>query len=105
MSSIRDAVADLDENQALDEIRRRIKGGEDPERVLTDARRGLQIVGERFNTKRYALIELEMADELFRECVKTVESLTGETYSGHPEKAAGKAASRLSRAKYLGSVD
>ncbi|MFQ6135454.1 MAG: hypothetical protein ACE5KU_06560 [Nitrososphaerales archaeon] len=104
MSSVQEAVADLDESWALNEIRRRIGRGEDPEKVLAEARRGLRIVGERFNAKRYALIELEMADELFRECVKTVKSLTGKTYSGHPVKAAGRTP-RRSRTADLGRVD
>lgn len=104
MSSVQGAVADLDESQALKEIRRRIGKGEDPDKVLEEARRGLRIVGERFNAKQYALIELEMADELFKECVKTIKSLSGKAFSGHPEKAV-RMTPRLSKKTDMGRVD
>ncbi len=76
MSALRDAFADLDEKQTRLAIKQMIDHGEDPKVILDEARRGLQIVGERFEARQYALIELEMADELFRECVKTIEETT-----------------------------
>jgi methanogenic corrinoid protein MtbC1 len=76
MSALRDAFAELDEKQTLLAIQQMIDRGEDPKKILAEARRGLQVVGERFEARQYALIELEMADELFRECVKTVEEIT-----------------------------
>jgi methanogenic corrinoid protein MtbC1 len=104
MSSVQEAVADLDESQALKEIRRRIEKGEDPDKILEEARRGLHIIGERFNAKEYALIELEMADELFKECVKTVKSLSGRALLGHSEKVEGRTL-RLSKKTDMGRVD
>ena len=76
MVALRDAFAELDEKQTLLAIQQMIDHGEDPKEILAEARRGLHIVGERFEARQYALIELEMADELFRECVKAVEEKT-----------------------------
>jgi len=76
-----ESVASLNEKAALDEIRRRVKRGEDASKILGEAREGLRAVGERFNRKEYALIELEMADQLFRECKITLESLNSEESS------------------------
>jgi methanogenic corrinoid protein MtbC1 len=76
MPTLRDAVANLRQEETLLVIRMMIDRGDAPKEVLAEARQGLQMVGERFEAKQYALIELEMANELYRECVKTVEELT-----------------------------
>jgi len=75
MKNLREVFADLDEKAALRIVRSRLKSGEDPEKVLSDLRLGLRKVGERFEARDYALIELEMASILFKECVAEVESL------------------------------
>jgi len=103
MSSIQDAVADLDENRALKEVRRLIQGDQDPDIVVAEIRRGLNIVAERFNSSEYALIELEMADQLFKECINVVESLTGKRYAKHPIGMERR--SRISKTIYQGRVD
>lgn len=83
MSILEKYIADLDEKNALDEIRKQMTNGEEPKKILASAQKGLHIVGERFEKKQYALIELEMADLLFRECVNIIETLSGEKYSRH----------------------
>lgn len=64
--------------------------GEDPKKVLAEIRQGLHIIGERFEAKEYALMELEMATELFKESVKIVENLTDKTYPGSTAETTGK---------------
>ncbi len=86
MSTLENFIADLDEKSALDEIRRQLASGEDSKKVLALAQKGLHIVGERFEKKQYALIELEMADLLFKECVNIIEAVSGENYLGHKNK-------------------
>jgi len=81
MSTLEDFIADLDEKMALSEIRRLIENGVEPKKILAMTQKGLHIVGERFEKKQYALIELEMADLLFRECVNVIETLSGEKYA------------------------
>jgi len=86
MSSLEEFFADLDENHSLDEIKKRIRNGENPDKVLAEVRKGLRAVGERFELKQYALIEIEMAEQLFRICVKTIKELSGENKSSHQNK-------------------
>ncbi len=103
MSALQDAVADLDEKRVLTEIRRRMGRGESADKILGEVQRGLHTVGERFEKKRYALIELGMADELFKECVKTIKEITGKPYPEHPVKTTGRR--RRSRKTGTGRVD
>ncbi len=103
MSFIQDAIDDLDENRALNEIRRLIQGGQDPDIVTAEIRRGLNIVAERFNSSEYALIELEMADQLFQECMNVLESLTGKRYAKNPRGIEKR--SRISNIIHQGRVD
>lgn len=81
MSTLENFIADLDEKSALDEIRKQMTSGKEPKKILAMAQRGLHLVGERFEKKQYALIELEMANLLFKECVNIIENLSGEKYS------------------------
>ncbi|HEY4699762.1 MAG TPA: B12-binding domain-containing protein [Nitrososphaerales archaeon] len=81
MPTFQDAIAELDEKKTISEIKRRIRRGDLPDKILEEIQMGLRIVGERFKSKRYALIEIGMADELYKECLSTIESLTGKNYS------------------------
>ena len=90
MPALEEFFADLDEKLSLNEIKKRMKNGENPEKVLAEARKGLRIVGERFESKQYALIEVEMAEELFKTCVKTIETLSGNKHSNHQDKSADR---------------
>ena len=86
MSILERLISDLDEKGALDEIRKQIIDGKKPENILEETQRGLQIVGKKFESKQYALIELEMADELFRKCVNLIETFSREKYFSQPGK-------------------
>tara|TARA_B100001971_G_C17870417_1_gene372943 strand:+ start:188 stop:490 length:303 start_codon:yes stop_codon:yes gene_type:complete len=77
MSTFEKFFADLDEKLSIKEIKKRIENGENPQKLLAEARKGLRIVGERFEMKQYALIELEMAEELFRICETSIKTLSG----------------------------
>ena len=76
MSTLEKFFADLDEKLSIKEIKKRIENGENPQKLLVEARKGLRIVGERFEMKQYALIELEMAEELFRICATAIKTLS-----------------------------
>ena len=77
MSTLEKFFADLDEKLSIKEIKKRIENGENPQQLLVEARKGLRIVGERFEMKQYALIELEMAEEPFRICATAIKTLSG----------------------------
>ena len=90
MSALEEFFADLDEKLSINEIKKRMKNGEKPEKMLAETKKGLRIVGERFESKQYALIEVEMAEELFKTCVKTIETLSGDKHSNHQNKSADR---------------
>ena len=90
MPTLEAFFADLDEKLSLEDIKKRMKNGENPEKVLAEVQKGLRVVGERFESKQYALIEVEMAEELFKTCVKTIETLSGDKHSNHQNKSADR---------------
>jgi methanogenic corrinoid protein MtbC1 len=61
------AVADLDEDAVFPLIRAELDAGTDPASLLSDARQGLTLVGERFESGDYFLSDLIMSGELFKE--------------------------------------
>ena len=58
------AMADMNESDALSIAREMLEGGEDPLTILGKAREAMEIVGERFGEGRYFLPELVMAGEM-----------------------------------------
>lgn len=63
-------VADLQEQEALDLVRRRIENQEDPLRIVDDCQEGMRQVGERYERQEYYLSGLIMAGEIFREVME-----------------------------------
>lgn len=58
------ALADLKEKEAMEIARRRLESGEEPLVILEDARRGLEIVGERFQKGEYFIPDLIYSGEI-----------------------------------------
>jgi len=61
------ALADLREQEALDVVQARLDAGDDPLRIFDDARRAMEIVGERFSASEYFIPELVYAGEILKE--------------------------------------
>ena len=61
------ALADLREDEALDLVRARLDAGDDPLAIFDDARRAMEIVGERFAASEYFIPELVYAGEILKE--------------------------------------
>jgi 5-methyltetrahydrofolate--homocysteine methyltransferase len=61
------ALADLREEEALALVRGRLDAGDDPLRIFDDARRAMEIVGERFAAAEYFIPELVYAGEILKE--------------------------------------
>jgi methylmalonyl-CoA mutase cobalamin-binding domain/chain len=76
-----DRIAELDEEGALAEVRRRVAAGEDPLRIVDDCQRGMRFVGEHYQSGRYFISGLIMAGEIFGEAVDTVAPLLPDTIS------------------------
>ena len=75
MSRARDlveAIADLQENQALDIVRSRLSTGEDPLVIIDDTRQATEIIGKRFADGEYYIPELVYSGEILKEITDLV---------------------------------
>ena len=59
-------LADLKEKEALKIVEDRLRGGEDPLKILDDARRAVEIVGKRFADGEYFIPELIYSGEILK---------------------------------------
>jgi methanogenic corrinoid protein MtbC1 len=67
------AIAGLKRDQVVETVRRRVEEGEDPKRILDECRRGMEVVGERYERGDYFLAELLLAGEIFKEVTVALE--------------------------------
>lgn len=65
-------LADLKEKEALKTVEDRLNAGEDPLKILDDARQGIEIVGKRFANGEYFLADLVYSGEILREITDIV---------------------------------
>ncbi len=66
------ALADLREDEALALVKARLDAGDDPLVIFDDARRAMEIVGERFSASEYFIPELVYAGEILKEIAALV---------------------------------
>ena len=66
------AISDLEENEALSITRDRLDKGEEPQLILDESRKGMEIVGQRFSEGTYFLPELVFSGEIFKEVAEMV---------------------------------
>jgi len=59
-------LADLKEKEALKIVKDRLSAGEDPLKILDDARRGMEIVGKRFADSEYFIPDLVYSGEILK---------------------------------------
>jgi methanogenic corrinoid protein MtbC1 len=65
-------LADLKEKEALKIVEDRLSAGEDPLKILDDARRALEIVGKRFSDCEYFIPDLVYSGEILKEITDMV---------------------------------
>jgi len=75
-----DAMADLDEDIVLAEVKAQKQNGTPALDIISDLQEGIGIVGDRFQKKEYFLSELIMSGEVFNEASEILGGLGG--YSG-----------------------
>jgi len=63
---LRSTLADLKEKEALEIVRERLNASDDPIVILDDARRGMEIVGERFADGQYFIPDLVYSGEILK---------------------------------------
>jgi methylmalonyl-CoA mutase cobalamin-binding domain/chain len=80
MSQLTNAIADLNEDEALRIVRQRLEAAEEPMTLVEECRRGMDIVGERYKSNEYFLGELIMSSTIFKEAMALIEpKLNGDT--------------------------
>ena len=65
-------LADLEEKEAVETVQSRLNTGDDPMDILRDARRGMEIVGQRFSSGEYFIPDLVYAGEILKEITELV---------------------------------
>ena len=65
-------LADLKEKEALEIVQNRLNTGDDPLRILDDARRALEIVGKRFSDCEYFIPDLVYSGEILKQITDLV---------------------------------
>jgi methanogenic corrinoid protein MtbC1 len=68
-----DLFLTLKRDAVLEIVERRLGAGEDPLRILDDCRRGMTLVGERFQQGDFFLAELILSAEIFKEATAVIE--------------------------------
>jgi len=64
--SLVEAIADLQEDEAIRIVKERLDRGEEPLSILEDGRKGMEAVGKRFAEKEYFLPELIYSGEILK---------------------------------------
>jgi 5-methyltetrahydrofolate--homocysteine methyltransferase len=70
-------LVELDELETLDLVKKELKAGSDPMKILEACRKGMVRVGERFDKGEYFLPELIMAGEIFNEVTEILQPVLG----------------------------
>ena len=68
-----DLILNFKRDAVLQTVEKRLAAGEDPLRVLDDCRRGMTMVGGRFQEGDYFLAELLLSSEIFKEVTAIIE--------------------------------
>ncbi len=66
------AIAELKENDAIKMTQDKLDGGTDPNNVLMEAKKGMEIVGARFADGTYFLPELIYSGEIFKQVAEII---------------------------------
>lgn len=77
------SVADLEERDVLEMVRRRLQEGDNPLAIVEDCQEGLRQVGIRYEKREYFLAGLIMAGEIFREVMELVQPVIEEQLTGN----------------------
>jgi methanogenic corrinoid protein MtbC1 len=67
-------LADLKKNDALGIVKDRLDTGDDPLSILDDARKGMEIVGQRFANSEYFIPDLVYSGEILKQITDMVKS-------------------------------
>ena len=77
--TLAEALVDFDQDFVLGEVNRQLNGGEEPIQIVRELQKGMNLIGERFNTGQYFLSELLMSSDLFTKTMNIIEPRLAET--------------------------
>jgi methylmalonyl-CoA mutase cobalamin-binding domain/chain len=66
-------IAEVEEEETLEEVRRALDDGADPLALVESLREGMMVVGDRFEAKEYFLPDLIIAAEIFKGAIALLE--------------------------------
>jgi methanogenic corrinoid protein MtbC1 len=72
-SDLAGLLSDLKEQEALDTVKKKLAEGDDPMKILADAREGMSIVGDRFSSGQYFIPDLIYSGEILKGIAQLVE--------------------------------
>ena len=72
MAGIADAMAALDKDKLLAEVKAEIAAQRDPLEIVEEARKGLEHVGSEFEKGKYFLMELMWASQIFKDAMELI---------------------------------
>lgn len=67
------AVVELEEEKSYSLVKQLLDEGTNPQEIIEILRKGVEVIGEKFNKKEYFLTELVMAGEIFQQSAKILE--------------------------------
>jgi methanogenic corrinoid protein MtbC1 len=70
--NLANALADLKEDEALKIVKDRLGANEDPLKILDDARKGMEVVGNRFADSEYFIPDLVYSGEILKSVTELV---------------------------------
>jgi methanogenic corrinoid protein MtbC1 len=73
MSNLTDFIADVNEQEALAYVKKALAEDQDPMDILNQARKGMNIVGQRFSEGQYFIPELMFSGDILKGVVKLLE--------------------------------
>lgn len=77
-------IVELKRDEAAEAVRTRLEKGEDPIQVLEECRKGMTIVGDRFQAGEYFLAELLLSAEIFKRAVAILDPHLAQARSSKP---------------------
>lgn len=72
LDELADTLANLDEEKAIAITKESLESGVDPMKILDMCRKGIVIVGDRFEKEEYFLSEMIMAAEIFKQVMNLI---------------------------------
>lgn len=76
-------IADLNEQDTLSAIHKRLHEGDDPLEILKDCQEGMRLVGELYEREEYFISGLIMAGEIFRQALELIQPVVRERMTGN----------------------